>query len=388
MVAGGRAEFATAGRIIFGRGTADDAPAIVTDLGRRVLVVTGSTAARAASLVCALAGAGADSTVIEVCGEPDVAAVVAGAALARQHRINVVVSIGGGSAIDAGKAISALAANEGDPFDFLEVVGQGKPLTARPLPFVAIPTTAGTGSEVTRNAVLAVPGARVKVSLRSPLMLPTVAIVDPDLTIGLPADLTAQTGLDALTQVIEPFVSNRATALTDGFCRDGIMRVARSLCTACARGTDPAAREDMAFASLCGGLALANAGLGVVHGLAGPVGGMFKAPHGAVCAAILPHGIRANIVALQAGGPHHLALDRYAQVAAWLTGKPEAPPEAGVAWVAGLIRDLGIPGLSAWGLTGGDLAAIADQAARSSSMKGNPVTLSRDELIGILANAL
>jgi alcohol dehydrogenase class IV len=383
-----RAEFATSGRILFGRGTVTETPAIVADLGRRVLVVTGATAARAAGLVRTLAAGGADISTFMVRGEPDVAAAVRGAALARQSRIEAIVAVGGGSAIDAGKAIAALAANDGDPLDYLEVVGRGTPLARHPLPLVAIPTTAGTGSEVTRNAVLAVPERRIKVSLRSPHMLPTVAIVDPDLTMELPANLTAQTGLDALTQLVEPYVSTRATPFTDGFCREGVTRVARSLRAACRDGADVAAREDMAFASLCGGLALANAGLGVVHGLAGPIGGMFTAPHGAVCAAVLPHGIAANLVALRARTPRHPSIGRYAEIAAWLTGEAAAPPDAVVEWATRLVRDLEIPRLSSWGVTSVDLPAIAEQAERSSSMKGNPVSLTRDELVGILAAAL
>jgi alcohol dehydrogenase class IV len=388
MVAGTRAEFATSGRILFGRGTVAETPSIVAALGRRTLVVTGADSARAADLERALASAGADLSTFAVRGEPDVATAVSGASLARRSHIEVVVALGGGSAIDAGKAIAALAANEGDPLDYLEVVGRGTPLLRQPLPFIAIPTTAGTGSEVTRNAVLAVPERRVKVSLRSPRLLPTVAIVDPDLTMGLPADLTAQTGLDALTQVIEPYVSTRATPFTDGFCREGVTRVARSLRVACRDGFDASAREDMAFASLCGGLALANAGLGVVHGLAGPIGGMFPAPHGAVCAALLPLGIAANLMALRTRMPEHPAIGRYADIAAWLTGDTAASPEAVVEWATRLVEDLAIPKLSSWGVESADLPAIAEQAERSSSMKGNPVGLTRDELVGILAAAL
>ena len=272
-------EFATATRIVFGSGKLAEAGSIARGLGQRALLVTGADPARAARLGELLDKAGVEFVTFAVAGEPSVALAVAGAELARTGRCELVIACGGGSVIDAGKAIAALATNLGDPLDFLEVVGRGQPLRAAPLPFIAIPTTAGTGAEVTRNAVLAVPEQRVKVSLRSPLMLPRVALVDPELTLGLPPALTASTGLDALTQLLEPFVSGRANPFTDALCRDGLRRCARSLRRAFHDGQDAAAREDMALASLFGGLALANAGLGAVHGFAGPIGGMFPAPH-------------------------------------------------------------------------------------------------------------
>jgi alcohol dehydrogenase class IV len=357
----------------------------VRALGARALVVTGATPTRAEWLVNAL---GPEVRLIYVEGEPTVAFAHDGAEFARRKAIDVVVAVGGGSAIDAGKAIAALATNPGDIFDYLEVVGRGQPLTAPPLPFVAIPTTAGTGSEVTRNAVLAVPEHRVKVSLRSPLMLPRAAIVDPELTYDVPPAITAYTGLDALTQNIEPFLSHRATPLTDGICREGIRRAARSVRTACTDGRNAGAREDMAMASLCGGLALANAGLGAVHGLAGPVGGMFNAPHGAVCAALLASVMTANLAALDARAPGHPARERAAEVAGLLTGRPDAAAAEGVAWLRALAADLGVRGLAAWGVGPGDIPAIVEQAAKSSSMKGNPIALTVDELATVLAAAI
>ena len=236
-----------------------------------------------------------------------------------------MIGLGGGSAIDAAKAIAALAANGGDPLDYLEVVGRGRSLTQPSLPCIAIPTTAGTGAEVTRNAVLASPEHGIKASLRSATMLPRLALVDPELTYSLPAAVTASTGLDALTQLIEPFTSSKANPLTDALCREGMMRAARSLRTAYEDGRDAAAREDMALASLFGGLALANAGLGVVHGFAGPVGGTFHAPHGAVCAAFLPHVMAVNARALRTRQPGSAALARYDEIARILTGQSCRP---------------------------------------------------------------
>jgi len=381
-------EFATAGRVLFGAGTASEAPVIVAGLGRRPLVVAGSDPARAEWLVEALQSRGCACTLICVAGEPDVAFAAGGAELARRLSIDVVVAIGGGAAIDAGKAIAALAANDGDALAYLEVVGQGRPLTAPPLPFVALPTTAGTGAEVTRNAVLSVPASRVKVSLRSPLMLPRAAIVDPVLTYGLPPALTASTGLDALTQLIEPFVSLRANPITNACCREGLRRAARSLRRACDNGRDADAREDMALASLLGGLALANAGLGAVHGCAAPIGGMFTAPHGAVCAALLPSVTRANLRALRERAPGSPALARLDELGRLLTNRASEGADGAVAWLDDTVRALAVPGLSAWGVTAADVASVCEQAGRSSSMKGNPIALTADELAAILTAAL
>lgn len=381
-------QFATAGRILFGRGAAGEAAAAVSSFGSRVLLATGATPRRAAWLIDALASRGCACVTLPASREPDLTAAREGADTARRERIEVVVGVGGGSALDTAKAISALATNTGDPLDYLEVVGRGQPLGAAPLPCVAIPTTAGTGSEVTRNAVLSVPDRRVKVSLRDPRMIPRVAIVDPELTYELPPDLTAQTGLDALTQLVEPFLSVRGTPLVDALCRDGISRAARSLRAACVNGLDSAAREDMALASLFGGLALANAGLGAVHGLAGPIGGVSAAPHGAVCAALLPHVMAANLGALRARAPASEALARMDEVACLLTGRAGASAHDAVSWLADLVRDLAIPRLSSWGIASVDLPEIVSQAARSSSMKGNPVALTPDELRAVLSAAL
>lgn len=383
-----RWQFATAGQILFGRGAAGEAVAVVSGFGSRVLVATGRTPRRAAWLIDALAARGCTCLTFPAGHEPDLAAAREGAETARRERIEVVVGVGGGSALDTAKAISALATNGGDPLDYLEVVGRGQPLRAAPLPCIAVPTTAGTGSEVTRNAVLSVPDRRVKVSLRDSRMIPRVAIVDPELTYELPPDLTAQTGVDALTQLVEPFLSVRATPLVDALCRDGIRRAARSLRAACVNGRDSAAREDMALASLFGGLALANAGLGAVHGLAGPIGGMSPAPHGAVCAALLPHVMAANFAALRARASAGEALARMDEVACLLTGRVGASAHDAVRWLADLVHDLAIPRLSSWGIASADVSEIVSQAARSSSMKGNPVALAPEELRAVLSAAL
>ncbi len=377
-----RFEFATAARIVFGEGTAATLPELSRTFGARPLVVTGASRERAASLVSALS---AES--FAVSGEPTVDLVREGAQHARNACCDVVVSIGGGSAIDAGKAIAAIATNGGDPLEFLEVVGRGRTIAVAPLPFIAVPTTAGTGSEVTRNAVLGSAEHGVKASLRSPLMLPRVALVDPELTYELPPAITAFTGLDALTQLIEPYVSSRANPLADGICVEGIGLAAGALRRVYHNGADREARRDMALASLFGGLALANAGLGVVHGFAAPLGGSWNAPHGALCAALLPHGMAANIAALRARALQHPALERYAAIARLLTGRNDARAEDGIAWVRSLCADLNVAALRGWGITEADLPGVVEKAARASSMQANPILLTREELLAVATAA-
>ena len=381
-------EFATATRIVFGAGTIPKFGANVQSYGQRALVVTGRSPQRAEKLLASLAASDIAATMFPVAGEPEIATVETGVARARQEQCDFVISIGGGSVIDAGKAIAAMLTNAGELLDYLEIIGQGKTLLKRSAPFIAVPTTAGTGAEVTRNAVLASPEHRVKVSLRSPHMLPRLAVIDPELTCDLPPALTASTGLDALTQLIEPYVCLRANPMTDGFCVAGIQRAARSLREAVFNGQNQSAREDMALASLFGGLALANAGLGAVHGFAGPIGGSFPAPHGTVCAALLPHVMAANLRALRAREPADLALNRYQQIAAWLTGKPDAPAAAGVEWVQKLVADLPIPKLGAYGIREENVADLVAKAANASSMKANPITLTPDELAQTLRLAI
>jgi len=382
-----RFEFATATRIVFGPGTLKQIGPLAADMGRRALVVTGSSVERAAPLLSALAAQGIEHITWPTSGEPTTALVLRGVEQARRAACDLVIGLGGGSVLDTGKAIAALMTNPGDPLDYLEVIGSGKPLTQPPMPYIAIPTTAGTGAEVTRNAVLASPEHRVKVSLRSPLMLPRLALVDPELTYTLPPDVTASTGLDALTQLIEPFVSIRANPMTDALCREGLRRVARSLRRAYEHGDDAAAREDMALASLLGGLALANAGLGAVHGFAGVIGGAFPAPHGAICARVLPYVMNVNRRALEERRPDSIALDRYDELAQILTGDDRASAQDGVTWVHEMCQAMRIPPLSAYGLSPDDWPDVIEKSARASSMKANPIELTSDELREILSRA-
>jgi alcohol dehydrogenase class IV len=383
-----RFEFTTATRIVFGAGTANSLGAIAKDFGRRALVVTGRDSKRIERMLASLQSAGVSPAAFPVAGEPELATVAQGMKLAKSERCELVIGCGGGSAIDAAKAIAAMLANDGELLDYVEIIGRGQPLTKPSAPFIAVPTTAGTGSEVTRNAVLASPEHKVKVSLRSPLMLARVAVVDPELTYDLPPALTASTGLDALTQLIEPFVCNRANPMTDGLCIEGLRRAARSLRVAFSNGKDKDAREDMAVASLFGGLALSNAGLGAVHGFAGPIGGSFPAPHGAICAALLPHVMTMNLRALRQRDPNGPALYRYEEVARWLTGDMKARADDGVKWVRALVLDLKTPRLGSFGVQREHFPDLAARAAKASSMKANPIGLTPEELAEILESAL
>jgi len=383
-----RFEFATATRVIFGSGTLKEAGPLAKEFGHRALVVTGSQPARAGRLIECLQSSGIDSVTYSVAGEPALSTIEQGVALAKRERCDHVISLGGGSVIDAGKAIAAMLTNPGSLLDYLEIIGRGKALAQAPAPFLALPTTAGTGAEVTRNAVLASPEHRVKVSLRSPLMLPRVALIDPELTLELPREITAASGLDALTQLIEPYVSCRANPMTDALCIEGIRRAARSIRPCCEDGGNLSAREDMSLASVWSGMALANSGLGAVHGFAGPIGGMFPAPHGAVCAALLPHVLETNLRALRGRAPNSGSLRKFDEVARLLNGRSNAVADDAINWIAALVRDLQIPPLSRYGITKDHADELVEKATAASSMKGNPLPLTADELKQILLAAV
>ena len=378
-------EFATAGHIVAGAGRAAELPGVVAGLGSRVLVCTGADPARHREL---LAGLGLPAVVFTVAAEPTVELTRACVAAAREHGADVVAAVGGGSVLDLGKAAAMLLGNGGDPLDYLEVIGSGRKITQPSVPCVAVPTTAGTGAEVTANAVLASPAHGLKASLRSPLMIPRVALVDPELTVSCPPRVTAASGLDALTQCLEPFVSVRANPLTDGLAREGLRRAAAGLRAAYADGNDRGARADMAMCSLLGGIALANAKLGAVHGLAGVIGGTADVPHGMACAALLAPVMEANVRALRSGQPGAPALDRYAEAVRLLTGSPAASIDDGLAWIRETVSLLGVPGLAAFGVGPQHADDVAAKAARSSSMRGNPVALTHRDLCAIVLQAL
>jgi len=381
-------EFATDGRIIFGPGKLRQASTTVKTAGQRPLVITGKNIQRAEPLLKLLAENKLEATIYSVSAEPKIQTIRDGVALAKKESCDWVIGMGGGSVIDTGKAIAAMMTNEGDVLDYVEIIGHGKSLQKRPARCLAIPTTAGTGSEVTRNSVLASPEHRLKVSLRSAMMVPGVALVDPELTYDLPPGITASTGLDALTQLIEPYVCLRANPMTDALCVEGIRRVTSSFRRAFENSTDSKARENMALASLFGGIALSNSGLGAVHGFAGPIGGMFPAPHGEICAALLPHVMEANLRALRERDQKSYAFNRYYYVARLLTGNDHATADAGIDWVRELVSDFKIPRLSAHGIKPEHADEIVKNAMNASSMKANPIALTPDELKEVLVKAL
>ena len=383
-----RLEFATATRIIFGPGTIHEVASLAAEMGKHACVVTGRTIERAKLLLEQLGQQGIRYVTFNVVGEPTTAIVKEGVKSARRAKCDLVISIGGGSVLDTGKVIAAMLTNSGELEDYLEVVGAGKALSHSPVPHIAIPTTAGTGAEVTRNAVLKVPEHKVKVSMRSPLMLPRLAVVDPVLTHSMQPSVTASTGLDALTQLMEVYTSNKANPLTDSICQEGLKRAGRSLRRAYEDGENQIAREDMAMASLFSGLGLANAKLGAVHGFAGPLGGMLSAPHGAVCARLLPFVMDVNVWALQSREASSAALERYGEIAQLLTGKATAQAADGVTWVQDLCETLEVVPLAEFGLNEQDFPTVVAKSKRSSSMKGNPIELTDDELLEILKKAL
>ncbi|NLH44487.1 MAG: iron-containing alcohol dehydrogenase [Planctomycetes bacterium] len=388
-------EFSTARRIVFGAGAAEQIPALVAGYGSRAFVVAGSKTDRLQGLLDAIASRGVALTIFNVAGEPTTETAKAAVTAAREAKADLVLAVGGGSVLDVGKVAAAMLQNGGDLFDYLEIVGKGRPLREPAAALLAVPTTAGTGAEVTYNAVLGVPDRQVKVSVRSPLMLPRQAIVDPLLTHSMPPELTAGTGLDALTQLIEAFVSNKANPLTDGVCREGMRRAARSLRPAFEDGANAQAREDMSLASLFGGIALANAKLGAVHGFAGPLGGMTSASHGVICGRLLPFVMQANVQALQdlaadsgENSDATATLARFDEIGRILTGKDTANASDGVAWVGELCLALGLPGLRKHGLSTVDFPLVVERARKASSMQGNPVKLSDEALTAILTRAI
>ena len=367
-------------KVVFGPGRAAELAGLVASLGSRVLLCTGSDPARHRHLL----GDVEPVAVVRVTREPLVDDARSALDEARAAGADSVVAIGGGSVLDLAKAVAVLLGNGTDPLDHLEVVGRGLPIERPAVPYVAVPTTAGTGAEATANAVLGAPEHGRKASIRSPHMLAAVALVDPLLTLPCPPAVTASSGLDALTQCLEPFVSPKANPATDAVAADGLRRGARSLRRAYEHGDDRAAREDMALCSLFGGIALANAKLGAVHGVAGVVGGMVDAPHGAVCAALLAPVVEANVRALRERDPASPALDRYAAAARLLTGRDAATVEDAVAWLRETAAALQVPPLRDVGLRPARYAEVAEKSARSSSMQGNPVALTADELVAVL----
>ena len=376
-------QFATSTRIIFENDSFKKVPGLVAGLGNKVFIVTGKNKVLANQLSEWLNQINISSEIFSVHSEPTTADIENGTDLARQNSSKVIVGIGGGSVIDAGKAIAALVANKGELTDYLEIIGKGKKLEEAPLPYLAIPTTAGTGAEVTKNAVIKSIDHNVKVSLRSDLMFPAIAVIDPVLTLTMPPEITAYTGVDALTHLLETFVSCQANIFVDILCREGMQRIASSIELAFFEGNNLEARENMSMASMLGGMALASVKLGAVHGFAGPMGGMFPIPHGAVCACLLPAVMEINIKAIKEKKLETQLL-KFDEVARILTQNNFAKAEEGTIWVKEIVKKLKIPRLSYFQLSTNSFPELIEKAKNSSSMKGNPVVLNDDQLAEIL----
>lgn len=384
-------ELRTAGHIVFGMGEHRRAPQAVLRYGRRVFLVTGSRSLERAGILDRWLETfhSADATTVRwiVSGEPETHLVDEGTRICREAQCDVVLAIGGGSVIDAAKAVAALVTNGGQAMDYLEAVGQGREITRPPLPLIAVPTTAGSGSEVTRNSVLRVPELSVKRSMRSDLLLPRVAIVDPSLASTAPRSVAASSGLDALTHLIESYVSRGAQPTTDALAIRGIgmaFRALRMLADGVATAPD---WEAMSLASLWGGICLANAGLGAVHGLVAPLGGLCRVAHGAGCGCLLPATFTTNVRALRARAPRNPALVRYEEIARIIVTDGDPTPERAAAALDALRHDLGVPTLHAQGVTRDQFAAII-AGSRAGSMRYNPIELTDAELEGILIDAL
>lgn len=374
--------FETPTEIWFGRGEARNAAPKIHGFGCSVLLVTGANKERAQWLRTDLGDLNCRVTEFVVACEPNIQVIQDGVAIAKSQSIDVVVAVGGGSAIDAGKAIAALAVTQSDLMDHLEVVGQGLPLNTAPLPYVTIPTTAGTGAEVTKNAVIDVPDQRRKVSLRDKLMFANLAIIDPSLTDLTPKHVTLACGLDAITQVIEPYLCKRHNPFTDALTLSAIETGIKALMRLMDVET-PAARDQLCWTSLCGGIALANSGLGAVHGLAGPLGGLSGATHGNICGALLPSSLWMHKVLLNEGDTL-LRLRRVEGIfSTVLNCETDIAFEAFSKWS----RANGQKGLDELGVTAENIIQAATYALTSSSMKANPIALSIEQLDQMMEHA-
>jgi alcohol dehydrogenase class IV len=381
-------EFSTASKIIFGSGKVTSIGEIVERFGKKTLIVCGAPPHVLTKLKKLLDEKAIVYTIYLAAGEPTINSIQDTLTAIGQTSYACIIGIGGGSAIDTAKTISAMLTNPGDLTDYLEVIGLNKSLKFPTLPLIAIPTTAGTGSEVTKNAVIGIPTHRVKVSLRSDYLLPKISLIDPELTLSLPKNHTATTGLDALTQLIEAYTCLNPSPMIDPICIEGITRVARSFFKAYDDGDDLMARENMSLASLFSGIALANVKLGVVHGLAGVIGGITNAPHGAICASLLSTAMSVNIKAIRNRMPNHPVLERYTKVGKVLTNDPSATAENASLWVRNFCHHVKIQPLKYLGLVESDFDDLIERAQQSSSMKGNPIILFNDEIRTILQNSM
>ncbi len=383
-------EFATEGRIIFGCGKVKELPELLKPFGKRVLLVTGAHPERHEKLKRLIEEAGLGVELQSVREEPTVERVNEIAEYIQRRQCDAVVGIGGGSVLDAGKAAAALANNPGELMDYLEGVGKGKALPCPSLPYIAVPTTAGTGSEVTKNAVIGVPEALVKVSFRSAYLLPKIALVDPELTLESPPEVAVNCAFDALSHLLEAYLSLKATPMTDAVCREGLSRLGGGVLMAYwMKPEHLTSRVQVSLASLLGGLALANGGLGAVHGFAGVLGGMIGAPHGAVCAALLAPVLKMNYSVARENPTKESQrlLGRISEVSLMLSRNVGARPEDGIEIIKKLAQAQNVAKLSKLGLKKEHFPTVVEKASKASSMKGNPFVLSAEKLTQILEEA-
>ncbi len=375
-------QFMTATRIIFGENTYLSSLSLLSQFGYSVLLVTGKELSRAQPVIDYLQQQKMRYQHIVIRCEPNITMVEEAAVAARKFKPDLVVAVGGGSAVDMGKALSAMIPNHGSVYDYVEVVGRCVPLKTKPIPFIAIPSLAGSGAEVTRKAVLKSGQDRVKVSLRSAELLPDVAIVDPCLTYGMSSLLAGRGAMEAFVHLMEAYVCSAPNPLTDMVCEQGLTKLSRAILPACL-DDDKRARGDLSFSAMLGGMAVSNAKQGAAHGLAAALGGKLEAPHSMITSRLAPHVMGENIIAARRKGREDI-LQRYRRIAYCLTGKEQQYEESCVTWSQEILDRLQLPKLDAFGVCHTSFEQVADDALKSVSIRGNPLPLTKDRLVHIL----
>ncbi|MBA5763055.1 iron-containing alcohol dehydrogenase [Vibrio sp. 404] len=375
-------QFMTSTRIIFGEGALQSSLSVINQFGYSVLLVSGKNTERASPIIQYIKMQGMRYQHVAICGEPNITMVEETALNGRKFKPDLVIAIGGGSVIDMGKALAAIIPNQGDVYDYVEVVGRNVPLKTKPIPFIAIPTTASTGSEVTRNAVLRSGQDKVKVSLRSPEMLADVAIVDPTLTYGTDAYTSGRGAMDAFTHLMEAYVCGEPNPITDMICEEGLRRLSESVLPGCLND-NYRARSDLSFAAMLGGMAITNAKLGAAHGLASALGGKLAAPHSVITARLAPFVMQENIRAAKKAGRADV-LARYRKMAQLLTGRANASRDDAVLWTNMMLEKLKLPDLNEFGVCKTSFEQVVDDALKSVAIKGNPLPLTKERLMFIL----
>jgi alcohol dehydrogenase len=385
--------FARIPPIHFGPGKLAELPKTVSAFGNRALLVTGAASLKASGhlekVQAALRKAGVDFQSVVIDAEPSTRFIDETCAKLRGQGLQVVIGIGGGSVIDGAKALSAMLPHANSVLDHLEDVGRNVPHSGVKLPYVAVPTTSGTGGEMTKNAVMSMVGPQgYKKSLRHDNLIPDAVIVDPELMVGCPPAITAACGMDAFTQLLEPYLSPASSPLTDALALSALEKIRDNLVPACTYGAgDLNVRAGMAYASMLSGVALANAGLGIVHGLASPIGGFFPIPHGVVCGTLVASATESNIAALRRVGGA-TALSKYARIGILFGGREEKGEAYNCDALVDRLKEwteaLELPRLGSFGVKDADLPRIAQK----TSNRNNPVKLTRDDICELLRRGL